>query len=109
MIAASPCTAPFMGAALGLALTQSAAAALAVFAALGLAWRCPTCCWRGFPKWLDKPAASGTVDGQFQTQVLAFPMFVTVVWLVGASLQAGADGAGDWACWAWSALRSAPG
>ena len=41
---ASPCTAPFMGAALGLALALPATEALAVFAALEWAWRCPMWC-----------------------------------------------------------------
>jgi thiol:disulfide interchange protein DsbD len=93
VIAASPCTAPFMGAALGFALTQSAAAALAVFAALGLGMALPYVLLAWFPKWLDKLPRPGPWMVNFK-QVLAFPMFVTVVWLVWVlSLQAGADGA----------------
>ncbi|MBL8310404.1 MAG: thioredoxin family protein [Burkholderiales bacterium] len=93
VIAASPCTAPFMGAALGFALTQSAAAALAVFAALGLGMALPYVLLAWFPKWLDRLPRPGPWMVTFK-QVLAFPMFVTVVWLVWVlSLQAGADGA----------------
>ncbi len=93
VIAASPCTAPFMGAALGFALTQSAAAALAVFAALGLGMALPYVLLAWFPKWLDRLPRPGPWMVTFK-QVLAFPMFLTVVWLVWVlSLQAGADGA----------------
>jgi thiol:disulfide interchange protein/DsbC/DsbD-like thiol-disulfide interchange protein len=93
VIAASPCTAPFMGAALGFALTQSAAAALAVFAALGLGMALPYVLLAWFPKWLDKLPRPGQWMITFK-QALAFPMFLTVVWLVWViSLQAGADGA----------------
>src|SRR4029079_19193193 len=41
VIVATPCTAPFMGAAMGFALTQSAALALAVFLALGAGFAAP--------------------------------------------------------------------
>ncbi len=93
VIAASPCTAPFMGAALGFALTQSAAAALAVFAALGIGMALPYVLLAWFPKWLDKLPRPGQWMITFK-QLLAFPMFLTVVWLVWViSLQAGADGA----------------
>ena len=93
VIAASPCTAPFMGAALGFALTQSAAAALAVFAALGIGMALPYVLLAWFPKWLDKLPRPGQWMVTFK-QLLAFPMFLTVVWLVWViSLQAGADGA----------------
>ena len=93
VIAASPCTAPFMGAALGFALTQSAAAAMAVFAALGLGMALPYVLLAWFPKWLDKLPRPGQWMVTFK-QALAFPMFLTVVWLMWViSLQAGADGA----------------
>ena len=93
VIAASPCTAPFMGAALGFALTQSTAAALAVFAALGVGMALPYVLLAWFPKWLDKLPRPGQWMITFK-QLLAFPMFLTVVWLVWViSLQAGADGA----------------
>ena len=93
VIAASPCTAPFMGAALGFALTQSAVAALAVFAALGFGMALPYVLLAWFPKWLDKLPRPGPWMVTIK-QLLAFPMFLTVVWLVWVvSLQAGADGA----------------
>jgi thiol:disulfide interchange protein/DsbC/DsbD-like thiol-disulfide interchange protein len=93
VIAASPCTAPFMGAALGFALTQSAAAALAVFAALGVGMALPYVLLAWVPKWLDKLPRPGPWMVTFK-QALAFPMFLTVVWLMWViALQAGADGA----------------
>ena len=93
VIAASPCTAPFMGAALGFALTQSAAAALSVFAALGVGMALPYVLLAWFPAWLDKLPRPGQWMITFK-QLLAFPMFATVVWLIWVlSLQAGADGA----------------
>jgi thiol:disulfide interchange protein DsbD len=48
---ASPCTAPFMGAALGYALTAPAAATLAVFVALGLGMAAPFALLSWFPGW----------------------------------------------------------
>ncbi|MEG1968602.1 MAG: thioredoxin family protein [Burkholderiaceae bacterium] len=81
VIVASPCTAPFMGAALGYAITQSAPVALAVFAALGLGMSAP---WLlltlipGWVKWLPRP---GAWMETFK-QAMAFPMFIACVWLV---------------------------
>ncbi|KAB7571862.1 protein-disulfide reductase, partial [Verminephrobacter sp. Larva24] len=91
---ASPCTAPFMGAALGLAAQLPASWALAVFAALGLglALPCLVASWvpavaRALPRpgaWMD-----------IARRLLAFPMFATVVWLVWVlGQQSGIDGAG---------------
>jgi thiol:disulfide interchange protein len=93
VIAASPCTAPFMGAALGFALTQSTIAALAVFAALGIGMALPYVLLSWFPKWLEKLPRPGAWMVTMK-QVLAFPMFLTVVWLVWViSMQSGVDGA----------------
>jgi thiol:disulfide interchange protein len=93
VIAASPCTAPFMGAALGFALTQSTFAALAVFAALGVGMALPYVILAWFPKWLDRLPRPGPWMVTFK-QVLAFPMFLTVVWLIWViAQQATIDGA----------------
>ncbi len=93
VIAASPCTAPFMGAALGFALTQSTIAALAVFAALGVGMALPYVLLSWFPKWLEKLPRPGQWMVTMK-QVLAFPMFLTVVWLVWViAMQSGVDGA----------------
>jgi thiol:disulfide interchange protein len=90
---ASPCTAPFMGAALGAALTLPAAQALAVFAALGLGMAAPylaACLWPGLSRALPRP---GVWMAHFKT-AMAFPMFATVVWLLWVlGQQVGIDGA----------------
>jgi thiol:disulfide interchange protein len=78
---ASPCTAPFMGASLGLAVTLPAGEALAIFAALGLGMALPylaICLWPALVRLLPRP---GAWMAHFRT-VMAFPMFATVVWLV---------------------------
>lgn len=93
VIAASPCTAPFMGAALGFALTQNALAALVVFAALGIGMALPYVVLAWFPKWLDRLPRPGPWMVTFK-QALAFPMFLTVVWLIWViAQQASVDGA----------------
>jgi thiol:disulfide interchange protein DsbD len=90
---ASPCTAPFMGASLGLAVTLPAWQALAVFAALGLGMALPylaASAWPALARLLPRP---GVWMLHFKT-VMAFPMFATVVWLVWVlGQQTGIDGA----------------
>ena len=93
VVAASPCTAPFMGAALGYAITQSPAAGLSVFGALGLGMALPYALlvlMRGWRSRLPRPGAWMLR----LKQALAFPMFLTVVWLVWVlGQQTGIDGA----------------
>ncbi len=77
---ASPCTAPFMGAALGAALTWPAAQALLVFAALGLGMALPyllASAWPALARLLPRP---GVWMAHFKV-LMAFPMFATVLWL----------------------------
>jgi len=89
---ASPCTAPFMGASLGLAVTLPAAQALAVFAALGLGMALPYLAASAFPALARALPRPGVWMAHFKT-VMAFPMFATVVWLVWVlGQQAGIDG-----------------
>ncbi len=52
VLVATPCTAPFMGAALGFALSQPAWIALAVFTALGLGLAAPYLLLCANPRWL---------------------------------------------------------
>jgi len=90
---ASPCTAPFMGAALGAALTLPTWAALAVFGALGLGMAAPylaASLWPGLARVLPRP---GAWMRHFKI-LMAFPMFATVIWLLWVlGLQVGVDGA----------------
>jgi thiol:disulfide interchange protein DsbD len=89
---ASPCTAPFMGASLGAAVTLPAWQALAVFAALGLGMALPylgASAWPALARRLPRP---GVWMVHFKT-LMAFPMFATVVWLVWVlGVQVGIDG-----------------
>ena len=91
-VVASPCTAPFMGAALGYAVTQNAVTALAVFAALGVGMALPYVLLAWFPGWLKKLPRPGPWLIRLK-QFLAFPLYATVAWLGWVlSLQVGADG-----------------
>ncbi len=91
-IAATPCTAPFMGAALGYAVTQPALEATTVIMVLGLGFAAPMTLLSlsgAFARLLPKPGPWM----ETLKQALAFPLYATVVWLVWVlSLQAGADG-----------------
>ena len=88
---ASPCTAPFMGAALGVALTQPLSQALTIFAMLGLGMAAPyllASLWPGLVGLLPRP---GSWMAHFRA-AMAFPMFATVVWLAWVlGHQAGVD------------------
>jgi thiol:disulfide interchange protein/DsbC/DsbD-like thiol-disulfide interchange protein len=93
VVAATPCTAPFMAGATGFALTQSAPATLAVFAGLGLGFAAPLTALSFAPalqRLIPKP---GPWMERFKN-VLAFPMFGAAVWLAWVVIeQAGAPGA----------------
>ena len=94
VVVAAPCTAPFMGAALGYAATQPAMIALTVFAMLGVGMAAPYVLLTLFPKLLAKLPRPGVWMERFK-QTMAFPMFATVVWLVWVlAQQAGANGVG---------------
>ena len=78
---ASPCSAPFMGASLGLAVTLPAAQALGIFAALGLGLALPFALVSSLPElatWLPRPGAWMLRLRQF----MAFPVAATVLWLL---------------------------
>ena len=91
VVVASPCTAPFMGSALGYALTQPAFEALAVFAALGMGMAAPMVAISMSDtarRWLPKPGAWM----ETLKQVMAFPLYLTAVWLLWvAGKQSGVD------------------
>ena len=91
---ASPCTAPFMGASLGLAVGLPAPQALLIFAAIGLGMALPYLAaswWPAVARLLPKPGAWMDTFKKF----MAFPMFGTAVWLLWVlGQQTGIDGAG---------------
>jgi thiol:disulfide interchange protein DsbD len=81
VLVASPCTAPFMGASLGLAVTLPDAQALLIFAAMGLGLALPylLASWvPAFARALPRPGAWMAL----LRQALAFPMLLTVAWLL---------------------------
>ncbi len=91
---ASPCTAPFMGAALGYAIGLPAVQALGVFAAIGLGMALPYLAVGAVPAVARALPRPGAWMVTFR-QLMAFPMFATVVWLVWVlGQQSGIDGAG---------------
>ena len=81
VVVASPCTAPFMGSALGFALTQPAVVALAVFAALGLGLALPFLLI-GFVPALTRLLPRPGVWMETFKQAMAFPLYLTVAWLI---------------------------
>lgn len=91
-VVATPCTAPFMGAALGFALTRPAHEAFAVFMALGLGLSSPFLLISfvpGMARLLPKP-------GGWMVRLkklLAFPLFASTIWLLWVlAVQAGPMG-----------------
>ena len=112
---ASPCTAPFMGAALGLAFALPTVQALSLFAALGVGMALPylaASAWPGLARAMPRP---GAWMATFKT-AMAFPMLATVVWLAWVlGQQTGNDGVTAllavlvtlaFALWAWGRIDS---
>jgi thiol:disulfide interchange protein len=91
---ASPCTAPFMGASLGLAISLPAWEALAIFIVLGLGMALPYLLASWMPAIAERLPRPGPWMETFR-RLMAFPMFATVAWLVWVlGQQSGIDGAG---------------
>ncbi len=92
VVVAAPCTAPFMGAAMGFALTEPAGVALGVFIALALGFAAPFVALGfspGLLRLLPKPGAWM----ETLRELLAFPMYATAIWLAWVlSIEAGLDG-----------------
>lgn len=92
VVVASPCTAPFMGPALGYAATQSAPVAIAVFLALGLGLALPLVLLALMPALARVMPRPGAWMDTLK-QALAFPMYATAVWLAWVlGRQVGTDG-----------------
>lgn len=89
---ATPCTGPFMGAALGAALVLPTAAAIAIFAGLGLGLALPFLLLGFIPALRRRLPKPGPWMERFR-RILAIPMFLTALglaWILGR--QAGVDG-----------------
>ncbi len=81
VLVAAPCTAPFMGASVGLAFTLPAWQGLVIFISLGAGLAMPfllACWWPVAAEWLPRPGAWM----ETLRQALGFPMLATVVWLL---------------------------
>jgi len=115
-VVATPCTAPFMGAAVGFAILQPAAIALAIFLALGFGLALPFLALSfapGLHRRMPRPGAWM----ETLKQGLAFPLYGTVAWLVWVlHLQIGSTGLAAvlaglvlvaLAAWAWGTSRMA--
>jgi thiol:disulfide interchange protein DsbD len=80
-LVASPCTAPFMGTALGFAVVQPAGVALAIFIALGLGFAAPVLLLSLAPGWTHRLPRPGPWMDKLR-HGLALPMYGTALWLV---------------------------
>ena len=80
-VVATPCTAPFMATAVGFALTQPAAIALTVIIALGLGLALPFLALTLAPQLISRLPRPGAWMETLR-QLLAFPVYATVAWLV---------------------------
>jgi thiol:disulfide interchange protein len=113
---AAPCTAPFMAASIGFALTHGAGVALGVFACLGVGFAAPFVAIGLSPALLRLLPKPGAWMLHFK-QALAFPMYGAAAWLVWVVAQeAGPAGiaatlfamvAFAFAAWAWTVSREA--
>jgi thiol:disulfide interchange protein DsbD len=92
VVAATPCTAPFMGGAMGFAAAQPPSVALLVFLALALGFALPFTALSFAPGLVRALPRPGPWMERFK-QALAFPMFATAAWAawVMAAIT-GADG-----------------
>lgn len=80
-VVGSPCVAPFMGPALAYAFTAPAIAAMSVFLGLGLGLALPFLLIGFVPALARRLPRPGPWMETFK-QVLAFPMYLTAVWLL---------------------------
>jgi thiol:disulfide interchange protein DsbD len=111
---AAPCTAPFMAAALGYALTQSAPLALGIFLSLGIGFAAPFVLIGVSPMLMRALPKPGAWMIRFK-QALAFAMYGTAAWLVWVlAQQAGANAVAavlaamvitGFAAWIWGVSR----
>lgn len=90
-VVATPCTAPFMGSALGFSLAQPAWVAMTIFTALGLGMAAPYVVLSASPKLLKFLPKPGRWMETFK-QIMGFLLLATVVWLAWVlGIQAGVN------------------
>jgi len=91
-VVATPCVAPFMGSAIGFALAQPVSVGLSVFAVMGFGMALPMVLISWSPmvvNWLPKPGPWMETFKQF----MAFPLLLTVVWLLSVLVEMKGSGA----------------
>lgn len=94
VVVASPCTAPFMGPALALAFASSSLTAMSIFIALGLGLALPFLLIGFVPALAQRLPKPGAWMDTLK-QILAFPMYLTAIWLLWVLInQRGADAGG---------------
>jgi thiol:disulfide interchange protein len=81
VIVASPCTAPFMGAAIGYALLESSSSTYPIFLSLSLGFSFPYILLALNPSLIQKLPKPGNWMNVFK-EFMAFPMFATAIWLL---------------------------
>ena len=81
VVVASPCTAPFMGVALGFGLAQPTVVLLAIFLSLGLGLAFPYLIFALVPSWIRVLPKPGRWMSRVK-QVMAFPLLATDLWLI---------------------------
>jgi thiol:disulfide interchange protein DsbD len=90
-LVATPCTAPFMAAAVGAALTRSPAIALCIFVALGVGLALPFVLL-SFAPWLRSALPKPGAWMDTLKQVLAFPVYASAAWLLWVLAQQTSSG-----------------
>jgi len=80
-VVATPCMAPFLGVAVGAALTMEWLPAFTVFTAVALGLSAPYLLLSIFPKWMSRLPKPGAWMDTFK-QAMAFPLYGTVAWLL---------------------------
>jgi thiol:disulfide interchange protein DsbD len=90
-VLATPCTAPFMGSALGFALTQPAFTTILIFTSLGFGMAFPYMFLSIFPRWLKFLPKPGNWMNNLK-QFMGFLLFATIIWLAWVlGIQSGSD------------------
>jgi thiol:disulfide interchange protein DsbD len=91
VVVASPCTAPFMGAAIGYALIQPSFVTLPIFISLGIGFAFPYLVLSYKPELVEALPSSGIWMVKLK-EFFAFPMFATALWLLWVfSIQTSTD------------------
>ena len=80
-VVATPCMAPFLGVAVGAALTMSALPSFIIFTSIAIGLSTPYLLLSFFPAWLGKLPKPGIWMESFK-QLMAFPVYATVAWLI---------------------------